>query len=349
VAPITVVVRALLEPRFLLATCATAFVITLACTRAWIRVSSKMGLVARDQNKHGDQYAAESGGMWVSVGSSFGLMLLVALYRYLEGFYYHLEALFSLTVILLLSSFLGFMDDLLGWKKGLKVWQRVALMGPLALPLVVIKAGTTKMELPLVGVVDFGPLYPLLLVPIGVIGASNAFNMLAGYNGLEAGMGFLLMAFVGAYAALKNLDYIAYASLIMMASLLAFLVYNWYPARAFPGNSLTYGFGAYYAGLVILGNFERFGVLLFGLYFVELLLFVRGLLNGVYKENFGKPRPDGTLEPPYEKSYSVTHLAIKVLIGVRGYATERAVVLLVLLLQLALGVLLQALVSMGKL
>ena len=336
-----------MELKFLLVVCTVAFAITLTCTRAWIRLSPRIGLIARDLNKYSEHYAVESGGMWVSVGSGFGLMVLIALYRYLEGYYYHLEALLALTVILFLSSFLGFLDDLLGWKKGLRVWQRVVFMGPLALPLVVIKAGVTKMALPFIGVVDFGLLYPLLLVPVGVIGASNAFNMLAGYNGLEAGMGLLLMAFVSAYALTRGLDYIAYASLIMMSSLLAFLIYNWYPARAFPGNSLTYGFGAYYAGLVILGNFERFGLLLFSLYFVELLLFIRGLLNGVYKENFGKPNPNGTLEPPYTKSYSITHLAIKTLIKVRGYATERAVVLLILLLQFALGTLLQVLVLMG--
>ncbi|MDP2841599.1 MAG: hypothetical protein Q8O17_04910 [Candidatus Methanoperedens sp.] len=44
------------------------------------------------------------------------------------------------------------------------------------------------MAFPFLGTLDIGLLYPLLIIPIGMIGASNAFNMLAGYNGLEAGM-----------------------------------------------------------------------------------------------------------------------------------------------------------------
>jgi len=250
---------------------------------------------------------------------------------------------------LLLASFLGFLDDALGWKKGLKPWQRVLATGPLALPLVIVKAGTSTMAIPFVGVVDFGLLYPLVLVPLGVVGASNAFNMLAGYNGLEAGMGLLLSLLTAAYAALKGIDYVAHASLVMASALAAFLVYNWYPAKAFPGNSLTYGFGAYYAGLVVLGNFEKFGVLLFSLYFAELALFLRGLANGVYKENFGKPAPGGRILPPYEKSYSLTHWAIFVQQKLRGYATEKGVVAILLSLQAALGAALLSLAAAGLL
>jgi len=38
------------------------------------------------------------------------------------------------------------------------------------------------------GAVDWGIFYPLAIIPIGIVGAANAYNMLAGYNGLEAGM-----------------------------------------------------------------------------------------------------------------------------------------------------------------
>lgn len=36
------------------------------------------------------------------------------------------------------------------------------------------------------GVVDWGIFYPLAIIPIGIVGAANAYNMLAGYSGLEA-------------------------------------------------------------------------------------------------------------------------------------------------------------------
>ncbi len=50
------------------------------------------------------------------------------------------------------------------------------------------------------GTLDTGLLYPLLIIPIGMIGASNAFNMLAGYNGLEAGMGIVILSTLGLIA-----------------------------------------------------------------------------------------------------------------------------------------------------
>ncbi|MEM1807969.1 MAG: glycosyl transferase family 4, partial [Thermosphaera sp.] len=90
---------------------------------------------------------------------------------------------------------------------------------------------------------------------------------------------------------------------------------------------------------VIYGNFERFGLFLFIPYFGELLLFLRGLKNNVYKENFGIPDEHNHLQPPYPKSYSITHLAIKILIKIRGHASEKGVVYIVLLCQIVLGIL----------
>jgi len=63
-----------------------------------------------------------------------------------------------------------------------------------ALPLMVINSGNSTMSLPIAGSVDWGIIYPLLIVPVGIIGALNSFNMVAGYNGLEAGMGVIILS-----------------------------------------------------------------------------------------------------------------------------------------------------------
>ncbi len=309
-----------------------AFTITLIAVDWWISIGRRMRFLGRDMNKPGEVYAVRAGGIWVTFGASFGLLVLIAIYRYLCSAEYYIPELMGLALLLFMASFLGFLDDFLGWKKGLRVWKRIVFMAPLALPMIVIKAGVSTISLPFIGTVNLGLLYPLVLVPIGILGASNAFNMIAGYNGLEAGMALILTASTFVFSYVKGIEYIALASLIMAFSLVAFLVYNWYPAKVFPGNCMTYGFGAYYASLVILGNFEKFGLLQFALYFIEFLLFFRGLLNHVYKENFGKIE-DGTLKPPYRKSYSLTHIAIKIQLRIRGYATEKGVVVILLALQ----------------
>ena len=327
-----------LDPVYLGVAAAVAFIISLAGTWAWIRVTRSIEYFrARDMNKPGEKYAARAGGLSSVIAIAFGILVYEVLITYIEGYPQWLSPLLSISLLLILSALLGFIDDILGWKKGLRPLYRIILMAPISLPLVVIKAGVSKLDLPLVGVVDFGILYPLLLVPLGVLGAANAFNMLAGYNGLEAGMGIVLLAYTAVYAYTKGLDPVILASIVGIASLVGFIVFNWFPAKVFPGNNFTYAIGAYYASLVILGNFEKFGVALFALYFLELALYIYGLRNGVYKQNFGIPQPDGTLNPPYDKPYSVTHIAIIVLQKLTGRATEVRVVIFILTLQAMIG------------
>ncbi|NOZ89369.1 MAG: glycosyl transferase family 4 [Crenarchaeota archaeon] len=307
---------------------------------AWIRVARERGLVGRDMNKPGRVLVAEAGGVWAVAATAFGLFFYEAVHVYILGGPYMAVEVYALASLLLLSAFLGFTDDILGWKRGLPRWVRVVFMAPVALPLVVIKAGRSTLSLPLLGTVDLGLLYPLAAVPVGVLGAANAFNMLAGYNGLEAGMGLLLMLSTAAYAYMKGVPLVGDAALIAVGALLGFLRYNWYPARVFPGNVFTYSIGAYYAGLVILGNMERFGLLLFSLYFVKALLYLRGVLHGVWRggvEDFGVPREDGSLEAPLEGLYSLQHLAIRLQKRLRGRATERGVVVTILSMQAALS------------
>ncbi len=325
------------DPLYLAASCIVAFTVSMFSVSWWIRVAKRTGFMNKDMNKPGHPRVADAGGVWVAVAASFGLMTLIALYRYLRGIEYRLGITMALTLLLFMASFLGFLDDILGWKKGLRIWQRIVFAAPLSLPLVIVRAGVSSISLPFIGVVDLGLLYPLILIPIGIVGAANAYNMLAGYNGLEAGLAAELMLFTAVYAYIRGIDHVFYASLIMLSALLAFLRYNWYPARVFPGNSFTYGFGAYYASLVVAGNFEKYGATLFLLYFIELLLFLRGLRHGVYKENFGKPQADGTLRPPYPRVYSITHLAIILQEKIRGRATEQGVVLVIMAMQAALG------------
>ncbi|WP_460123587.1 MraY family glycosyltransferase [Stetteria hydrogenophila] len=311
--------------------------LTVAMLRAWVSLATRAGLVGRDMNKPGRPGVAEAGGVWVVFSAVIGLLAFESFFVYTRGSLVYFSQLASLALTLSLAGLMGFVDDVLGWRRGLPVAYRIALVAPISAPLALLKHGVSRVDLPFVGVVDFGVYYPLVIVPVGVVGAANAFNMLAGYNGLEAGMGLLLMAFTSLYAASKGLEAVAAAALVMAAALAGFLAFNWYPAAVFPGNALTYAVGAYYAGLVVIGDFQKFGLSLFALYFLELALFLRGLLHGVYKQNFGVPQPDGSLKPPYERSYSLTHLAITVLRRLGVKATEARVVALILAAQTAIG------------
>jgi len=329
---------------------ATSFTVTLALLPPWIRAALRAGLAGRDMNKPREVVVAEAGGIIAVIGALMGVYVIVLYYKYIVGMDFYTTELFALSSLLLLAALIGFLDDILGWKKGLPRWIRVTAMAPASVPLVVIKAGVPRVSLPLVGTINLGVLYPLLAVPVGVIGAANGFNMIGGYNGLEAGMGLLLMASTAIYAAIKGIPLAYLSSLVMTAALAAFLVYNWYPARVFPGNTLTYAVGSYYAGVVILGNFEKFGLALFTLYFVKAILYFIGVARGVWAggvEDFGVPQPDGSIKAPLSGPYSLQHIAIRLLERLHGRATEVGVVIVMLSLQLLISALLLVLAYEG--
>ena len=325
------------EALIALSASAVAFATVIVTLPPWISVARERGLVGKDMNKADRREVAEAGGLWVIVGTALGLLIMEAANTFVNGSLYEPVALLSLVSLLMLTGMIGLLDDVLGWKKGVPQWVRVVSTIPAALPLMIAKYNAYIVHVPYLGVLYLGPLFPLVVVPLGVMGASNAYNMLAGYNGLEAGVGLVLFAFTAAFAAAKGLWFAVYASLVMAAALAAFLYYNWYPARVFPGNTMTYAVGAYYAGVVVLGDIAAFGLFMYVLYYVELVLFLRGLAHGVYKENFGRPLPDGTLEPPYPRSYSLTHVMIRLLRRLRGRATETGVTVGLMTLQALVG------------
>lgn len=304
----------------------------------WTRTAPELGFLGRDMNKPGEVFAVEAGGLWVVLSIVFGIMTYIAIDTY-AGKGVSNVPLLSICLTVLLAGLLGFVDDVLGWKKGVSPAKRVLLTAPVALPLVVVKAGQTVIDLPILGVVDLGLAYSLILVPLGVVGASNAFNMVAGYNGLESLQAMVLLTSSTVLMALKGELELAYVVVPALSPILVFyVIYNRYPAKVFPGNSFTYGVGALYASLAIYWNFEKYAVMSFILYFAELVLFLRGLLHGVYKENFGRVNPDGSLDPPYERSYSITHLAIKIAKTVKGNCYEKDVVKIVVLTQIIICV-----------
>jgi len=112
----------------------------------------------------------------------------------------------------------------------------------------------------------------------------------------------------------------------MVGALLAFLWFNWYPAKVFPGDTLTYSVGALVACIAILGDMEKIAVILFIPYVVDFFLQLRSRFKA---EAFGKVNDDGSLEMPYDGIYHMTHLAIAVLGRVKRKVYERDVVLFV--------------------
>jgi len=319
-----------------------SFGVTLFLTKKWIKSANTAKLVGKDMNKPDYPLIPRSGGLVVAIIICFSLLIYIFLktFALLGTPSSNVIEAFAISATILLAGFIGFIDDVLGWKDGLSQLQKVLLTIPIALPLTVMNVDQTVMVLPFLGNVDLGILYPLLVVPLGVIGATNGFNLLAGYNGLEASMGLVIFATFGFTGLIVGRLWIALIAFIVCACLLAFLAFNWYPAKVFPGNSFSYAIGALIATLAILGNMERIAVWLFILFFLEIALYLRARVIDKMGDvqAFAKPNEDGSLELPYKHIYDTTHLAIWVLQKVKGKVYERDVVLFLIAVQALIAI-----------
>jgi len=315
--------------KILVLSIAISFLVTFMSMPFWIRKAKKIGLIWSDMNKYEKVKVAGSGG----IIALLGFILAVLVYIALKTFYFksgeHIVEILALTTSVLMFAGIGVIDDLLGWQHGgLSKNLRILLCVFAAVPLAVINAGHNSIDLPGLGIVSLGLLYPLLLVPLGIVATSTTFNMLAGFNGLEAGQGIIILTGLSFVSYFSGNSWVALIGLYMAAALVAFWIFNKFPAKVFPGDALTYPVGGLIAMMAILGNFEKIAVFFFILYILEVVLKSRGNLK---MQSFGKPNKDGNLEMPYKKIYGVTHLALWILKKIKrdGKVYEKDVVYLI--------------------
>jgi len=300
-----------------------SFLVTFLIIPSWIRRAHIEGLKARDMHKTDRREVAEGGGIGILIGFVIGVFLYMGIKTFVYRDSTNLIEIFGLLGVLFFASIIGIVDDLLGWKKGLSKKVRILLMIFAGVPLMVLNVGISNM----IGI-EFGIFYSLLIVPVGIVGATTTFNFLAGYNGLEAGQGILILSALSLVAFLTGNSWLSVLGLCMVGALVAFYYYNKYPAKIFPGDMMTYSVGALIGCMAILGNMEKIALFFFIPYILETLLKLRGNLK---KESFGKVNLDGSLELPYEKIYGLEHLAIWILKRVKpsGKAYEKEVSFLI--------------------
>lgn len=206
-------------------------------------------------------------------------------------------------------------------RQGIGQVPKMLFVVPAALPLIAVGAGSEVMHFPVIGAVNWGILYPLVLLPLGLLFVSNVVNMLAGTNGLAAGMSLVASTALGIYAHINGSLEASLIAFSLSATLLAFLYYNFYPASILPGDSMTYLAGAALFASIVIGNMEKFAVFIFIPWFAEFFLKAR---SGFTAHSWGELREDGSLEPRHSRNYSLTHPLMR-----RGFTERQVTVALV--------------------
>ena len=308
-----------------------SFYVTLILLPGWVKRAKRFGLFGKDMNKYDKPKVAEAGGVMVVAGFILGILFYIAL----KTFYFQTNEtivnIFALTTSILILAGIGIIDGLLGWRIGLRKRFRILFVLIAAIPLMVINAGHSTVFLPFIGKVNFGLIYPLILIPVGIIGATTTFNFVAGFNGLEARQGIIILTALSIVSYFTGNSWLALVGMCMVFSLLAFWIFNKYPSKVFPGDVMTYPLGGLIAIMAILGNMERIAVFFFIPYIIETFLKLRGKL---IKQSFGKPIKEGFLELKYKKIYSLNHLSIFLLGKIKNKVKETDVIFSINLFQI---------------
>ena len=254
------------------------------------KFAKRRHLLGKDMYKVKETYVAEMGGLAILIGYSMGL--LTTLYFIIPELKFQLLAALSSALFI---GIVGVFDDLFA------LMQREKILLPLfaAIPLIFARSGITKIWIPFIGSADVGLFYTLILIPLGIMVASNLTNMLAGFNGLEAGLGLITSITIAIVAIIQGKTYVLLIILPLIGALLAFLYFNWYPAKIFPGDTGTLMIGCVIAIAVIVGNMEMIGVYAMSLYIINFLMYIIHLklfLPNNWK--FGIVDNEGYIHPP---------------------------------------------------
>lgn len=285
-----------------------AFAVTYALTGIIIPRLKREGITGEDENKPDRPAVAEMGGFSIVAGLTVGMLAAIFMNTFF-GFGFNLVYVLAGLITIHMISFIGIVDDLLRVPQWLKAFLPLGA----AIPLVAVSAaGSTALGIPFIGAVDFGMLYVILLIPLGVAVASNLSNMFAGYNGMEAGMGSVVFLTVFLIAFSNGAPEMSLIAISMLGALLAFLPFNWYPAKVFPGDVGNLTIGATLAVAVIIGNFETAGALLMVPYVIDFFIKAKNRLPHTYSD-----MRDGKLHPKGGQVKGFVHVAMKLFGGMR--------------------------------
>jgi len=265
------------------------FIVTRLSMPKLIHKLEKANIIGKDIHKLSKPIVAEMGGIGILFGFIIGIF---------AGIYLFPTLTFQLTitlVVILFVGIIGMVDDLLT----LSSKEKFILLFLAGIPLIWIAPPSA------------GILY-IILIPIAVSIVANLTNMLAGLNGIETGLGVIAMTSLTISCIILGKYDVAIISMSMLGALIAFLLYNKYPSKVFPGDTGTLIIGAAIATIAFIGRLKliAFIVLLPNIIDASMKLYSAGVVER-HKHSPTKVNEDGKLIRPEQGFKSLIRFVIK--------------------------------------
>ncbi len=205
---------------------------------------------------------------------------------------------YAVLLVMLLSlsfGFVGFLDDFAKMKKkqneGLTSIQKFMLqLAVSALFLYIMYRGgamSTKLYIPFFGVsLQLHPIVYIFLSMFIMVGCDNAVNITDGVDGLSSSVTLPVMVFFTA-AAIKQGKYdLALLPASLIGGLIAYLFYNWHPAKVFMGDTGSLFLGGVVCALAFALDMPLILILVGFVYICETVSVI--LQVGYFKLTHGK-------------------------------------------------------------
>ena len=222
-----------------LLTGAVSFIITFLAIPAIMRVAKEKKLYdLPDARKLHTRPIASLGGVGIFIGLFLSALLTIT--RDNNEF----QFFFASALVIF---FLGLKDDIL------ILSARKKFLGQLAATAILVHLADIRIE-SMHGFLGVGKLpdpVGIALSYITIIVVVNAYNLIDGVDGLAGSLGLLTTSIFGVYFFMAGLPLYSLVAFAMTGSLLAFLIFNFHPARIFMGDSGSLLLGLVNAILVI--------------------------------------------------------------------------------------------------
>lgn len=219
-----------------------AFLITLAVIPAIITVAQvkKLYDVPDDKRKIHKEPIPSLGGLGMFIGLIFSILLTINFSAEAPEFQYYITAL-------LLMFFLGIKDDIIIISPVKKFIGQL-----IAAAVLVYKAKLVITNMGgFLGIYQINTACSYLLTIFALVLIINAFNLIDGVDGLAGSLGLVSSLIFGIFFLInKNIPYAIFA-FTFSGSLIAFLIYNFHPAKIFMGDTGSLMIGLVNSILVI--------------------------------------------------------------------------------------------------